>query len=590
MSAVSEAPAAVEPVAPATGWRERLRVPGEIAAVLGVALTVFLLVRPMLFKHEFVGFDWYAHLWYIWHQEGAIQDNWVPSLYSFNGTGIFDPHFAFYGGTLYVVAALISLVVGHVAAFALTWIGAFAMAHGGFYWMARMAGVGRVASHIPGVLFISSPWWLSSIYAWGSWGQAVAISSLVLLLAAVISILRSDELRLGPATALAFSTTLYTGSHNLTMAWASTLVVVAGVVVLAVVPGARRLVFQRRGLKRLALIMVPAFLVNAWFFLPDVAYQAQTAIAANADFAEGLVRTSMFFVTPDHLFSLSNENGLPGFTHQSAQLPLLALGWAVVAFVLFRPRLRSPFLWLGLILFGLMAGVWQLMTHIEWIVGLPSPYDHIQAPYRFEAYIELGLSGLVVCALALAARTRGWRRYWVVATLPILVVVVLQGKALVDEGLPAAQVSPPWSDPRPYYSVDEPPYGAADYVDSRIPSVNPDPTMPRVVFSAAKAQKDGRVSAVIDASPGQSVLSNLKAATWLIDVKGAHIFAQDGAGNAVLQIDDGAQPGAARITVSAKSPPPVVIGRILSILALLWLAAGAVLITLRRRDVVHHTA
>ena len=216
-----------------------------------------------------------------------------------------------------------------------------------------MAGANRIVAHIPGVLFISSAWWLSSIYAWGSWGQAVAVSSLLLLLASAISILRSEELRFWPAAALAASTTLYTGSHNLTMLWATSLLVILGVVLLAIVPAARRLVFQRRGLKRLALIMFPAFLVNAWFFLPDAAYQAQTSIASNSFFAESLVRTSMFYVVPKYLFSLHNHNGIPGATHQSAQLPFLAAGWALIGLVVFWRKWRSPWLWTGLVCFGL---------------------------------------------------------------------------------------------------------------------------------------------------------------------------------------------------------------------------------------------
>ena len=551
--------------------------------MVAVAAAVFLLIRPMIWKHEFIGFDWYAHLWYIWHQEGSIKDNIFPSLFNFNQTGVFDPHYAFYGGTIYVIAALLSLVVGHVAAFALTWIGAFAMAEGGFYWLARMAGVNRIASHIPGVLFISSPWWLSSIYAWGSWGQAIAVSSLVLLSASAISVLRSEELRLGPAAALALSTTLYTGSHNLTMLWASTLLVIVLAFVLAFVPSARRLLFQKRGLKRLALIMIPAFLVNAWFFLPDVAYQAQTAIAANTAFAEGLVTTSMFYVVPKYLFTLHNHNGIPGATHQSAQLPLLGVAWSVTAVLLFWRGWRSRWLWLSVAFLGLAIGVWQLMTHLGWILWLPSPYDRIQAPYRFEAYIELGAAALMVCALAAAARVKDLRRYWVLATIPVLAITFLTGKALVNEPQQPPQVRPPWNQPRPYWAADEPPYGAADYVDSRLPGIQVDPTMPRLQFDAVKAQKDHRASATVQASPGQYVSSNLKAATWLLKLKGAHFAATDQAGNGILEVDQTDANGVAHISVEATNPPPVVIGRILTLVGLLGLAFGAATLVRRGR-------
>ena len=521
MSTIS-APEATPAVPSARREDDRFRLPLEVGSVLGVALVVFLLVRPMLWGHHFIGFDWYTHLWYIWHQEGSIKDNIFPSLYNFNGTGVFDPHFAFYGGTLYVLTALVSLVVGHVAAFAISWIMAFAMAEGGFYWLARQAGANRIAAHAPGVLFIASAWWLSGIYAWGSWGQAVAVSSLPLMTAAAIAVLRADRLRLGPAAALAFSTMMYTGSHNLTMLWASTLSALTLVVIFALVPAARALVFRKAGLKRLGLVMVPAVLVNAWFLLPDVLYQGQTLIATNATYAEGLVRTSMNFVDSENLFTLKYKNGIPGFTHQSATLPLLGVAWAAVAIVLALPRWRSPWLRLALVSFAVMVLVWQIHTRIDWILALPSPYDRIQAPYRLQSYITLGMGAFVVCALALMARTGVRRRWWLLALAPVLLVTVLTAKSFVDAPL-GPTYQPPWAQPRPYWAQDEPPFGAAAYVDGRLDALQVDPTMPRVEFDAKVAQDKHKVSAAVLASPGQFVASNLKAATWLIKVDGAKI-------------------------------------------------------------------
>jgi hypothetical protein len=583
MSAVSDAPTTLEPVAPSLGWSDRWRTQLEVLSVLGVALVVFLLVRPMLWGHDFVGFDWYTHLWYIWHQEESIKQNLVPSLYNFNQTGIFDPHFAFYGGTLYVLAALIALVTGHVAAFAITWIMAFAMAEGGFYWLARQAGAGPVSAHVPGVLFIASAWWLSGIYAWGSWGQAVATSSLPLLAASAIAVLRAERLRLGPAAALAFSTLMYTGSHNLTMLWATTLSALVLVVLFALVPAARRLVFQKAGLKRLALVMVPTVLVNAWFLVPDVLYQGQTLIATNATYAEGLVTTSMNFVDAKYLFTLHYSNGIPGFTHQSAALPLLGVAWAAVAIVLALPSWRSTWLRLAFVAFAVMVGIWLLHTHISWILALPSPYDRIQAPYRLQSYITLGMGAFVVCALALMARTGARRRWWLLALVPVVLVTVLTAKSFVDAPLgPVYQ--PPWNQPRPYWAQDEPPFGAADYVDGRVDALQVDPTMPRVQFDAKVAQDKHKVSAKILASPGQYVASNLKAATWLIKVDGARIVATDDAGNSILEVQG--QPdakGNVTITAQSKSPWPVIVGRILTLFGLLTLAYGLVRLVRARR-------
>ena len=108
--------------------------------------------------------------------------------------------------------------------------------------------------------------------------------------------------------------------------------------------------------------------------------------------------------------------------------------------------------------------------------------------------------------------------------------------------------------------------------------------MPRVTFSSSQAQRDERVTASVTASPGQYVASNLKSATWLIKVTGARIFAMDGAGNAVLEIQDPGRDGVARITVEATHPLPVVAGRILSLVGLLGLLGGlAQLVRIRRR-------
>lgn len=549
--------------------------------LLIAAVVIFLLITPMLWNHNFIGYDWYAHLWYIWHMEGSLRANGFPSLFTHNLLGVFDPHYAFYGGTLYVLAGLISVVVGHVAAFVITWIGAFSMAYGGFYWLGRQAGLSSLTAHAPCILFVASPWWLMSIYAWGSWGQAVAISSLVLLVASGISILRDDRLRLGPAAALAVSTTMYTGSHNLTMAWASTLALIVTAVLLALVPGARRLI-TRRGLKRLGVVMVPAFLVNAWFFLPDVIYQADTAIAKNTFMAESFLRTSMFYVDSENLLRLSARNPQPGFPHLDFHLPLLAFAWIVIGLVVFRPKLRSSWLWTAATFLAVMIVIWQVMTHVEWILGLPTPYDRIQAPYRLGAYITLGLGGALVCTLALGARAKSWGRWWVLALLPIVVLTFAQGKQLVDEPLGFNPAGPPWSTPQPYQTKSQW-MGAGDYVNARLPGVQVDPSMPFILFQPEDAEDGDRVTASVPAGPNQYIASNLKAATWLINVEGAKIVAIDQLGNAVMQTDPNNSSGVAKVTVSATSPWPVTLGRILTALAILTLLTGAIVLFRRGR-------
>jgi hypothetical protein len=284
----------------------------------------------------------------------------------------------------------------------------------------------------------------------------------------------------------------------------------------------------------------------------------------------------MNFVESKLLFTLHYVNGIPGYTHQSAALPLLGVIWGAVAIVLALPSWRSTWLRLALVAFAVMVLIWQLHTRLSWILWLPSPYDRIQAPYRLQAYITLGMGAFVVCALALMARSRDWRRWWLLALVPVVLITVGTAKSFVDAPLgPVYQ--PPWSQPRPYWAQDEPPWGAADYVDGRLDQVQIDPTMPNVKFDPKVAQDKLKVSAKVLASPGQYVASNLKAATWFLKVEGAKMVAEDPLGNAILEVQG--QPdaqGNVTIRVQAKTTPAMILGRILTLLGLAGLAYGAV--------------
>src|ERR1044071_1935349 len=123
----------------------RLRHPlvGVMGGALPVALLVALLAQPAL-STSVHPVDWYEHLWYVWHQSGSIRAIGIPSFFVYNVDAVYNPHYAFYGGTLYVSAAVLGLVLGSTsAAFDTFWIAALLMAYGGWYALAPMAGLGR---------------------------------------------------------------------------------------------------------------------------------------------------------------------------------------------------------------------------------------------------------------------------------------------------------------------------------------------------------------------------------------------------------------------------------------------------------------
>jgi hypothetical protein len=529
----------------------------------------------------FIGYDWFAHLWYIWHQEESLRAHLLPSYFAHNASGIFDPHFAFYGGTLYALTGAVSVLVGHDAAYVSAWIWAFMMAYGGLYWLARQASVGPWAAHIPSIVFVSSPWYLASIYVWGSWGQNTAFSALLLVLAATFSIMRADRLKPFPALALAIGVLLYTGSHSLTLAWASTAMTVLGVVFFALVPGFRRM-FNRRGVLRIAAVALPAAMLNGWFLLPAIAYQGQTWIGTNYTMATGLLQTSMFYVEPQHILTLTRARASPFQPHLALQLPLLATAWLVVGLVLTRPRWRSQ--WLRTAVLMLLAGVgtWQLMTHGSWILGLPHPYDQIQAPYRLEAYINIAVAGGLIATLALLARAGRRVRRWTWIMVPILVVILIQARAQLLEPLDSRLVGPQWNSAANYLTPDAK-LGMADYINGEVPEYQPNQRFAFALFDPTRAEQTDRATATVNANPGEFVASNLKASNPLINVAGAKIVARDQLGNAFLEIAKDAKPGAAKITVTAAHPLPVVAGRLVTLFGLLGLTTVGVVLLRRRR-------
>lgn len=554
------------------------------------AVVIFICAYPLIDGRAselrdggFIGFDWFAHLWYIWHQEESLRAHVLPSYFAHNTSGVFDPHYAFYGGTLYTITGAVSVAIGHEAAYAAAWVWAFMMAYGGLYWLARQAGVGAWPAHIPSIVFVSSPWYLSSIYVWGSWGQNTAFSALLLTLAAGFSILRADRLKPLPALALAVGVLFYTGSHSLTLAWATTAMTVLGVVFFVLVPGFRRM-FNRAGVLRIAAVAIPAGLVNAWFMFPAIAYQGQTWIGDNIQMATSFLLTSMYYVAPENILTLTRDRADPNQPHLALQLPLLAAAWLVVGLVLARPRWRSQWLRTAVLMLIAGVGMWQLMTHSSWILGLPHPYDQIQAPYRLEAYINIAVAGGLIATLALLARSGRNVRRWTWVMVPILALVLVQARAQLLEPLTTRLVGPQWNTAAPYLTNDTK-LGMADYVNTDVAEFQANQVYPIAMFDPTEAEQENRAVATVNAQPGEYVWSNLKVSNPLIKVEGASIAARDANGNAFLEVDDNAKPGAVKITVTAAQPFPVKAGRLVTLVGLLGLLSVGVALWRRRRTI-----
>ena len=576
----TEAPTAVDKTM--QGQRSS-RLPTAVLGIALAALIIGICGWPLASTKVFYFTDWFVHLWYAWHQEGSLRAHGLPSLFAHDAAGVFDPHFAFYGGTLYTITGMAALVVGPHTAYLATWLMAFAMVYGGWFWLARQAGLGPWPSHVPGVVFITSPWYISSAYFLGAWGQAMTWAALMLGLAAVCSILRADRLRPLPALALAISAMLYTGSHSLTLVWATTILTIAAGAALVVIAPLRELITSR-GLLRIAVVVVPAVMVNAWFLLPAAVYQSHTNIASDVASAHSLLAQSMKWVAAEHVLGLGRTPVEPVYTRFAAQLPLLAAGWIVVGLLLLRPSRKAPWLRASLLLLVMAVATWVLMTSGSLLLGLPHPYDMVQNPVRLEGFIIFALCGALIATLVLAQRARPRHRLWAWAIVPVLAVSVVQANGQIRQ--PIKQLPGDESQlatASPYIRSEFLP-GTQDYVDARPPLHIPDPAMTVVRFAPTQAEREDRAETTVNAQPGEFVISNLKAFPALIHISGARLIARDHYGDAFLEIAADAKPGAARIVVTTAHPWPVMLGRLLTLLALLGLTGlGATLLVRARR-------
>jgi hypothetical protein len=396
-----------------------------------------------------------------------------------------------------------------------------------------------------------------------------------LLAAAAVSVLRADRLRLWPALALMVSGVLFFGSHNLTLLYGTTLLVVVAALLAACVPQARRLV-SARGALRVAAILVPALLVNAWFLLPDIAYQSHTVIAQRVDeWRQWLVQFG-FLAAPGRLFALGRDASDPVTPSFGVfALPVLAMAWAGAAWVAGRPRPRDPWTRVALVLAAVTAGVIVAMTHEGLLSG---PFEMVQYTFRLESYANLAVSGALLAALVMVARRPPLtRRIAFSALAAILAISVVQAARQAGFPRDTANSTDLTADPA-YYS----PNGlthVTDYGSGDLAALDTQ-DLPPLMFPIAKL-RDGVISERFEVQPGSLYVSNLITVPQLVRMVGATPIAISAKAQTIIQIDPKARGPVVRITVSEARPPAVVIGRWLSVLGLLGLAANLVVIGAR---------
>jgi hypothetical protein len=528
---------------------------------------------PLVLSSATFNNDWLNHLWYMWHQSLSIREGHAPSLFLGYSGGILYPIYAFYGGTLYALVGTLSLVMGNdpLQAYVLSYLLGFAAAYGGWYWIARMFCVRGWLAHVPGLVFVTSASYLTTIYVLGDWPEFLAVSMMPLMIAAGLSVLRVPRLRFGPVLALVGSSVVFIGSHLLTVVWGSTILAVVIVALLLGASGVRRSL-TKVGVLRVTALVILAAMVSAWFLLPTVAYEAHTFVAHAYPHARALLRELMYTVAARNLLTLSRAPASGAIV--SLALPILAVAWVLVSIAMLTWRRRSGTqMRVLLITAAATLALTVLMTHASLILALPRAYATLQFSFRLESFVLLGISGGMVVVLVIATDGDAQLRRWTWLLAPIALVSVL-GAVQQTSAHPQGK-----NRNTALFYLTPPPerFGQFDYLDNRLREY--EEPLPQVYFPIS-TNTSQRVSVVTGVPSDRLVATNLRGGSDLLDVTGARIVGVDAQLDDVLELPKSpgssgasraslhATPPTATISVSPAAPLPVVAGRVISLTAL----------------------
>jgi hypothetical protein len=557
------------------------------AVVVGVAvLTSTVLAWPMLFTTSGLGGDWEHHLWYIWRQSLAIRADGVPSMFLNTNYSVFYPQYAFYGGTIYALAGTLALALGGspLSAYVLTYILGFMAAYGGWYWTGRTLGLGRCLAQVPALVFVTSACYLTLVYGQGDWPAFLALSMLPFMVAAGLSVLRAERLRVLPAVTLAGSSIVFFGSHILTVLWASTLFGLTCVAVLVLVPEVRRQI-RRRGLIRVAALMIPALLVNAWFLLPMTAYASHTRIGSRYGVAYRDLRATMHLVAFHHLFTLSRASTVPEDADYALPLPTLTIVWVLASIaILLGSARRGTWVRMLVIFAAITAGIVVLMTHVGLLLALPKPYTLLQFSYRLEGYVLMGVTAAVLVVLVLVRSGSKRLRLWTWTIVPIVILSVV-GAIQQVSAYPRTAVARGvtfTSRAEAFAQVFD------DYAYVPLPFVS-EQRLPKLDISPGLIHGN-RVAFTLHTRPGQLVATNIGGGPDLLHIDGARIAGTDQRSQLVLAIGSATSPSSVdprtpvsteHISISPAQSVPVVLGRLLTLVGVTILLMGLVALSVR---------
>jgi hypothetical protein len=508
--------------------------------MLLMPLVIAVMIAPMLLTSRSFASDWANHLWLVWQQSLNIRKLGHPSYFVQSSFGAFYPWFAFNGGTLYAAAGAVAVLTGEhpLAAYIASYLVSFAAAYGGWLWLCHQLGLSGWRAHVPAILYLTSSYYVANVYGRGDFPEVVGTSAIPVVVAGAVYLLRTERWRPLPLAAFIAAVVLLTGSHTITVLWGATFLAVAALVTLIALRGEWR-PSLRRSLSVLAVAAL-GLAVNAWYLVPAVLYQSRILI--NNEYP-GI--TQDWFTKTSQLFGILRNTHNPTWItgNVQAQLPTLAIVWAVVVAIVVWPR-TSP------LMRRLILAATALLGLFAWLVLTPrllnelGPWQHVEFPFRLVTYASLAACSLVmIVLLALDRMPQATRR----ATDAALVLLTLFSGALAIQQMWHAPSFLPMGRNQVFESATTPPstwYYGPDYADRSRPVLTPTltslvggspPATQTAIELPASPYLTSHEYPIVSSRPG-TVATNIAAGPYLVKVSGAKPVGRTARGTMVLQL------------------------------------------------------
>jgi hypothetical protein len=391
-----------------SGKRPRHRVapiaeahrPSRYLPALAGLFVVLTVASPLLFTSRGFNLDLTNNLWLGNVQRYDVLHGIFPTYFTnTTGDGIFNPIYAFYGGSVYAVLGVFTFLLGGsvVAAQDLLTVAAIGAAYGGIYWIGRQYGLSTWYAQTPALAFTTSAYFVTDLYGRGDWLEFIAVSSIPLVVAGALDRLYRGHWTFRSLVLFTSAVFVFTGSHNITLLWGTLFLVAAGLILL---------VFCGKGplswssVRSLAVVGLLATLVNGWALIPDLLYASKSAGTL-----VGRVNTFFFdswTVVLSPLRVVPKQSTTPALFVQS---PLWFIAWSVLGgglLLLVNRRSSVARPWLAvLVLLALTLGV--ILLNPLW-AHMPRPLLFIQFPYRLNNYVALSAAALTGATLLMSKR------------------------------------------------------------------------------------------------------------------------------------------------------------------------------------------